>query len=125
MLKRLTKVANKLDSLGLIKEADVIDKMIKKLAGPDYDLDRNIPDEEIISKSYDYFDRIKSGIGEPWLIFDSLDSMISRSDDEPLVGVRERFFPNWTNGDLMFLLNLIEPLRPKLHTEHCENCSLH
>lgn len=33
MLKDLLKVANKLDALGLTKEADVVDTLIQKIAG--------------------------------------------------------------------------------------------
>jgi hypothetical protein len=33
MLKDLVKVANRLDSLGLTREADAIDGLVKKMAG--------------------------------------------------------------------------------------------
>jgi hypothetical protein len=44
-LKKLASIANKLDSLGLTKEADIIDNFIKKVAEPRYNLpDTNIDD---------------------------------------------------------------------------------
>lgn len=39
MLISIAKVANKLDSLGLIKEADFLDQLIKKIASDDYESD--------------------------------------------------------------------------------------
>ena len=39
MLKQIVKIANKLDSLGLIKEADFLDQLIKKIASDDYEND--------------------------------------------------------------------------------------
>ena len=37
MLKQIVKIANKLDSLGLIKEADFLDQLIEKIASDDYE----------------------------------------------------------------------------------------
>jgi len=39
MLNKIVKVANKLDSLGLIKEADFLDQLIIKIASDDYEID--------------------------------------------------------------------------------------
>lgn len=42
MLKDLVKVANRLDSLGLSKEADVVDRLITKLASSSYNDDEDL-----------------------------------------------------------------------------------
>jgi hypothetical protein len=57
MLKDLVKVANRLDSLGLTREADAIDGLVKKMAGMSEgdDLDLEDQDIEYDSDSYPEF----------------------------------------------------------------------
>lgn len=65
MLKDLIKVANKLDSLGLQKEADVIDALITKMAGG------VIRDSSPWINSYSVMEKINNMISEKEMKFES------------------------------------------------------
>lgn len=66
MLKELIKIANKLDGIGLTKEADELDQIIRKLAEGDMVREHVVSAGEVLSKSAgEVFSKIVEGFGDP------------------------------------------------------------
>lgn len=113
MLKDLVKVANRLDSLGLSKEADIVDRLITKLAHLSRDeapslytflikdyvdgLIKKMQAEEKSAPSYSEQQRIGKSI-------DNLNKFISDADDKVFLTTEDGF---------MYTLWLEDPLDPR------------
>jgi hypothetical protein len=87
MLKKLATLADHLDKVGKLEEANYVDALMQKIAGTQLDLDfsGNILREDIVPDKITGYVRFYESKGEPYMIEDDSGDFMVKRDSSPLI----------------------------------------